>query len=223
MTATKPKMTFNSPAFAKAAESLNSRATNLDTANQRSSTIGMNDFNKSQRSAADTSNYALSTNPLVQRSMAEDNRNFTEDSRRFDKGLGFKDTADQRANDTNRFQSSNALEGSKYNADAGVKSTQIGADAQRYGADRNLEGNKYNADTSLAGTRLQTDASRYGADRNAQSNMYGADKGYQASIYNADRGVDQANISANASRFSALLGAGTATLNSQQYRPTFNR
>ena len=183
MTQAKPKMTFSSPEFAKAAESLSTRSANLSTATQRSTTTGMNDFNKSQRSAVDTSNYALSTNPLVQRSQYEDSRNFSEDQRRFDKGLNFKDTADARANDTQRFGVSASLEGSKYNADAGVKSTQIGADAQ------------------VKSTGLNADATKY----------------------SADRGVDMARIGADANRFSALLGAGTATLNSQQYRPTFNR
>lgn len=177
------KMTFSSPEFAKAAESLSARSANLSTATQRSSTIGMNDFNKSQLSATDTSNYNLSSNPLVQRSMAEDSRNFREDARRFDAGLGFKTGADVRANETQRFGVSANLEGNKYNADAGVRSTQIGADAQ------------------VRSTGISADASKYGADRN----------------------VDVARIGADANRFSALLGAGTATLNSQQYRPTFNR
>lgn len=183
MTQTKPKMSFSSPEFAKAAESLSTRSANLSTATQRSTTIGMNDFNNSQRSAADTSNYALSSNPLVQRSIAEDNRNFREDARRFDAGLGFKNSADSRANETQRFGVSASLEGAKYNADAGVRSTQIGADAQ------------------VKSTGLNADAAKYGADRN----------------------VDVARIGADANRFSALLGAGTATLNSQQYRPSFNR
>jgi len=184
------KTTFNSPEFVKQAESLSSRSANFNTATQRSTTPGMNGFNKSQRSAADTSNYALSTNPLVQRSMAEDSRNFTEDARRFDAGLGYKTGADIRANDTQRLGVSANLEGNKYNADAGVRSTQIGADASRY-----------NADASVRATGLNADANKYGADR----------------------AVDQARIGADANRFSALLGAGTSTINSTQYRPSFNR
>ena len=162
---TASKMKFNSPKFTKAAESLSTRSANLSTATQRSSTIGMNDFGDSQRSAVGASNYALSSNPLAQRSIAEDNRNFREDARRFDAGLSFKDSADSRANETQRFGISASLEGAKYNADAGVRSTQ----------------------------------------------------------YSADRNVDVARIGAEATRFSALLGAGTATINSQQYRPSFNR
>lgn len=163
MTQAKSKMTFNSPEFAKAAESLSGRAANFNTATQRSSTIGMNDFNNSQRSAVDTANYALSTNPLVQRSQYEDSRNFTEDSRRFDAGLNFKNTADQRANDTQRYGIGAQLDASKYNADAGVRSTQIGADASKYGADRNLESNKYVADSNLRATGVNADATRFSA------------------------------------------------------------
>lgn len=226
---TKSIMTFDSPAFQKSVQNIQARAdasrvANLNTANQRASTTtGMDNFNRTQQTATNTANNALSSNPLVQRSVFEDSRNFAEDTRRFNEGLAFKNTADQRANDTDRFRSSTQLEGVKYNADAGVKSTQIGADAQRYGADRQLDG-----------VRLQADASRYGADKSAQASMYGADKGYQASIYNADRGVDQARIGADAqiraseigadaSRFNALLGTGAAFFNSSQYRPTFNR
>jgi len=163
MTQAKSKMTFSSPEFAKAAEPLNGRATNFNTATQRSSTIGMSDFNNSQRSAADTANYALSTNPLVQRSQYEDSRNFTEDQRRFDAGLGFKSAAGQRANETQRFGIGAQLEGNKYNADAGVRSTQIGADAQVKSTGLNADAAKYSADKGLAGTALMANASRYNA------------------------------------------------------------
>lgn len=192
-----------------------SRIVNSNTSQQRmglgdtSKTPSVNTYtnnatqnaSEAERQGYRNANEALANNPMFRQTQLNDSRNFAEDTRRFNEGLSFKNTADQRANDTDRFRSSTQLEGVKYNADAGVKSTQIGANAQMYGADRQLDG-----------VRLQTDASRYGADR-----------GYQASIYNADRGVDQARIGADANRFSALLGAGTATLNSQQYRPTFNR
>jgi len=208
-------MTFSSPSFSKAVEGIQTRVTNSNTTQQRMSlgntstnqktsnltNTATNNVSQSDRQSMANFNEGLATNPAFKQSVANNNRDFTEDTRRFNAGQDFKNTSDQRANDTNRFQSSNALEGSKYNADAGVKSTQIGADASRYGADKNLEGNKYNADANLAGTRLQTDASRYGADR----------------------GVDQARIGADASRFNALLGAGTSFFNSSQYKPTFNR
>ena len=163
MTQAKSKMTFNSPEFAKAAESLNGRTTNFNTATQRSSTIGMNDFNNSQRSAVDTANYALSTNPLVQRSQYEDSRNFTEDSRRFDAGLNFKNAADQRANDTQRYGISAQLDASKYNADAGVRSTQIGADAQVKSTGINADASRYSADRGVDAARIGADANRFNA------------------------------------------------------------
>lgn len=163
MTQAKSKMSFNSPDFAKAAEGLSNRANNFNTSTQRSSTIGMNDFNKSQRSAVDTSNYALSTNPLVQRSQYEDNRNFREDSRRFDAGLNFKTGADLRANETQRFGIGAQLEGLKYGADAGVKSTQIGADAAKYGADRGVDQARIGANAQLGAASLGADAARFSA------------------------------------------------------------
>ena len=230
---TKARMTFDSPSFQTAVQNVqtnanSSRVTNLNTANQRvvgakSSTNGISNLSASDRESTSNFNSALSSNPYLNQLQSNNSRDFNEDTRRFNVTTGAKVTALADEQSTNRFQSSSQLEGVKYNADAGVKSTQItsdgnvkstqiGADAQRYGADRNLEGNKYNADTNLAGTRLQTDASRYGAD-----------KGFQASIYNADRGVDQARIGADASRFNALLGASTSIFNSSQYRPTFNR
>lgn len=211
---------FASSAFTKGLADIQSRANASRTVNSNTSQqrMGLGDTSKTpsvntytnnatqnaseaERQGYRNANEALANNPMFRQTQLNDSRNFAEDTRRFNEGLSFKNTADQRANDTDRFRSSTQLEGVKYNADAGVKSTQIGANAQMYGADRQLDG-----------VRLQTDASRYGADR-----------GYQASIYNADRGVDQARIGADANRFSALLGAGTATLNSQQYRPSFNR
>ena len=225
-----------------------SRVANSNTSQQRiglgdTSTVpttnrltnnAVNNVSASDRQSMANLNEAIRNNPLFQTNVANNNRDFAEDTRRFNEGLSFKNTADQRANDTDRFRSSTQLEGVKYNADAGVKSTQIGANAQMYGADRQLDG-----------VRLQADASRYGADKSAQASMYGADKGYQASIYSADRNlegnryvadsnvrssqiganaqVDSARIGADASRFNALLGAGTTFFNSSGYRPTFNR
>ena len=222
---------FASSAFTKGLADIQSRANASRTVNSNTSQqrMGLGDTSKTpsvntytnnatqnaseaERQGYRNANEALANNPMFRQTQLNDSRNFAEDTRRFNEGLSFKNTADQRANDTDRFRSSTQLEGVKYNADAGVKSTQIGANAQMYGADRQLDG-----------VRLQTDASRYGADR-----------GYQASIYNADRGVDQARIGAtaqvdsarigaDASRFNALLGAGTTFFNSSQYRPTFNR
>ena len=222
---------FASSAFTKGLADIQSRANASRTVNSNTSQqrMGLGDTSKTpsvntytnnatqnaseaERQGYRNANEALANNPMFRQTQLNDSRNFAEDTRRFNEGLSFKNTADQRANDTDRFRSSTQLEGVKYNADAGVKSTQIGADAQMYGADRQLDG-----------VRLQTDASRYGADR-----------GYQASIYNADRGVDQARIGAtaqvdsarigaDASRFNALLGAGTTFFNSSGYRPTFNR
>lgn len=157
------KMSFSSPDFAKAVEGLNNRANNFNTSTQRSKTIGMDDFNKSQRSAVDTSNYALSTNPLVQRSQFEDSRNFREDSRRFDAGLNFKTGADVRANETQRFGIGAQLEGLKYGADAGVRTAGIGADAAKYGADKGLESTRLGANAQLGAAKLGADAARYSA------------------------------------------------------------
>lgn len=148
-----------------------------------SNTPGRNDFSASQAQSTNANNNAVSSSPYFQRSVAEDNRNFAEDTRRFDATLGAKSSAIANEQSTLRYQSDNTLSGTKYTADAGVRSTQIGADAQ------------------VKSTGISADASKYGADRN----------------------VDVARIGADANRFSALLGAGTATLNSQQYRPTFNR
>lgn len=237
---------FASSAFTKGLADIQSRANasrvvNSNTSQQRiglgdTSTVpttnrltnnAVNNVSTSDRQSMANLNEAIRNNPLFQTNVSNNNRDFAEDTRRFNEGLSFKNTADQRANDTDRFRSSTQLEGVKYNADAGVKSTQIGADAQ------------------VASTRLQADASRYGADKSAQASMYGADKGYQASIYGADRNlegnkyvadsnvrssqiganaqVDSARIGADASRFNALLGTGAAFFNSSQYRPTFNR
>lgn len=237
---------FASSAFTKGLADIQSRADASRTVNSNTSQqrMGLGDTSKTpsvntytnnatqnaseaERQGYRNANEALANNPMFRQTQLNDSRNFAEDTRRFNEGLSFKNTADQRANDTDRFRSSTQLEGVKYNADAGVKSTQIGADAQ------------------VASTRLQADASRYGADKSAQASMYGADKGYQASIYSADRNlegnryvadsnvrssqigadaqVDSARIGADASRFNALLGAGTTFFNSSGYRPTFNR
>lgn len=146
-------------------------------------------------------NDAIRNNPVFQTNVSNNNRDFAEDTRRFDAGLNFKNTADQRANDTQRLGYNNQLEGTKYNADAGVKSTALQADASKYGADRGVDV-----------ARLGADASRYGADRGVDQARIGA-----------TAQVDSARIGADASRFNALLGAGTAFFNSSQYRPTFNR
>lgn len=183
MTQAKPKMSFSSPEFAKAAESLSTRSANLSTASQRSSTSGISDLGKSYTEAGRTTAQTINNDPIFQRLNYQDSRNFTEDSRRFDATLNAKKGAISGEQDNLRYQTDKNLEGNKYNADAQVKSTGISADAAKYGADRGLEGSKYGA----------------------------------------DRGVDMARIGADANRFSALLGAGTATLNSQQYRPSFNR
>lgn len=230
-------MSFSSNAFKEAAESLNGRSANANTAAQR---IGLgdtseissvntftnnatNNASQAERQGYANANEALANNPIFQQTNFNNARNFVEDSRRFDKGLSFKDTADARANETNRLQSGNQLEGVKYNADASVKSTGIQAEAQKYGYDKNLEGNKYAADTGLAGIRINADANRYGADRNYQASIYGADRGLDATRIGANAQVDSARIGADASRFNALLGAGTTFFNSSQYRPTFNR
>ena len=255
---------FASSAFTKGSANIQSRANASRTVNSNTSQQRMglgdtstapttnrltnnavNNVSTSDRQSMANLNDAIRNNPVFQTNVANNNRDFAEDTRRFNEGLSFKKTADQRANDTDRFRSSTQLEGVKYNADAGVKSTQIGADAQvastrlqadasrygadksaqasMYGADKGYQASIYGADRQLDGVRLQTDASRYGADR-----------GYQASIYNADRGVDQARIGADAqiraseigadaSRFNALLGTGVGFFNSSGYRPTFNR
>lgn len=157
-------------------------------------------------------NDAIRNNPVFQTNVSNNNRDFAEDTRRFDAGLNFKNTADQRANDTQRLGYNNQLEGTKYNADAGVKSTALQADASKYGADRGVDV-----------ARLQTDASKYGADRGYQASIYGADRGVDQARIGATAQVDSARIGADASRFNALLGAGTAFFNSSQYRPSFNR
>ena len=214
---------FASNAFTKGSADTQARAdasriANSNTSQQRmglgdtSSTPGTSNTSAAQNTSFNNTNNAMANNPVFQAGQRIVDRNFTEDSRRFEAALGAKSSALANEQSTLRYQSDNTLSGTKYTADAGVKSTQIGADAQRHGADRQLDG-----------VRLQTDASRYGADR-----------GYQASIYNADRGVDQARIGAtaqvdsarigaDASRFNALLGAGTTFFNSSGYRPTFNR
>ena len=170
-------MTFSSPSFSKAVEGIQTRANNSNTTQQRMSLSNTSSNNavstntnnavrnasEAERQGYRNSNEALANNPMFKQSVVNDSRNFTEDTRRFNAGQDFKNTSDQRANDTNRLQSSNQLAGTKYNADAGVKSTQIGADAQRYGADKNLEGNKYNADRGVDQARIGADASRFNA------------------------------------------------------------
>lgn len=207
-----------------------SRAVNSNTSQQRmglgdTSTVpttnrltnnAVTNVSTSDRQSMANLNEAIRNNPLFQTNVSNNNRDFAEDTRRFNEGLSFKNTADQRANDTDRFKSSTQLEGVKYNADSNVKSSQIGADAQ------------------VASTRLQADASRYGADKGYQASIYGADRNLEGNRYVADSNVrssqiganaqvDSARIGADASRFNALLSTGTAFFNSSQYRPTFNR
>jgi hypothetical protein len=187
--------------------SLSTRTANSTATTQRmglgdaSNTPGRNDFSASQAQSTSANNNAVATSPYFQRSVAEDNRNFKEDTRRFDATLGAKSGALADEQSTNRYQSDNQLSGVKYNADAGVKSTGLQADASKYGADRGL------------------DAARIGAD----ANRYGADRGVDQARIGATAQVDSARIGADASRFNALLGAGTTFFNSSQYRPTFNR
>ena len=189
MTQAKPKMTFSSPEFAKAAESLGTRSANLNTASQRSSTPGVSDLSKSYTEAGRTTAQTINNDPIFQRLNYQDSRNFTEDSRRFDATLAAKKGAISGEQDTLRYQTDKNLEGNKYNADANVRSTQIGADAQ------------------VKSTGLNADAAKYGADR-----------GLEGSKYSADKGLAGTALMANASRYNALLGAG-ASLTSQQYRP----
>lgn len=206
-----------------------SRIANSNTSQQRmglgdtSSTPGTSNTSAAQNTSFNNTNNAMANNPVFQAGQRIVDRNFTEDSRRFDAALGAKSSALANEQSTIRYQSDNSLSGVKYNADAGVKSTQIGANAQMYGADRQLDG-----------VRLQTDASRYGADRGYQASIYSADRNLEGNRYVADSNVrssqiganaqvDSARIGADASRFNALLSTGVGFFNSSQYRPTFNR
>jgi hypothetical protein len=164
MTQSKPKMTFSSPEFAKAAESLSTRSANLNTASKRSSTPGVSDLSKSYTEAGRTTAQTINDDPIFQRLNYQDSRNFTEDSRRFDATLAAKKGAISGEQDTLRYQTDKNLEGNKYNSDANVKSTQLQANANMYGADRGVD---------IA--KLQTDATRYGADRGVDAARIGAD------------------------------------------------
>lgn len=157
MTQSKPKMTFSSPEFAKAAESLSTRSANLNTASQRSSTPGVSDLSKSYTEAGRTTAQTINDDPIFQRLNYQDSRNFTEDSRRFDAILNAKKGAISGEQDTLRYQTDK-------NSEAQVKSTQLQANANMYGADRGVD---------IA--RLQADASRYGADRGVDAARIGAD------------------------------------------------
>lgn len=163
---------------------LTNNATRNNLSSQEQSLSQINDFTRNS--------------PLFQQSVANDTRNFYEDQRRFNEGLSFKNTADTRQNDTTRLGYNNQLEASRYNADAGVKSTELQANASRYGADKNAQ------------------ASMYGADKSAQSSMYGADR-------MASSNISAARIGADASRFNALLSTGIGYFNAGSYRPSFNR
>lgn len=217
---------FDTDSFRKQVADLQTRSNNAATTTQRmglgdTSTApttnrltnnAVNNVSTADRQSMSNLNEAIRNNPVFQTNVANNSRDFAEDTRRFNEGLNFKNTADQRANDTDRFRSSTQLEGTKYTADAGVKSTRIGADAQRYGADRQLDG-----------VRLQTDASRYGADRGYQASIYGADRGVDQARIGADAQIRASEIGADASRFNALLGTASNIFNSSGYRPTFNR
>ena len=155
-----------------------SRIVNSNTSQQRmglgdtSKTPSVNTYtnnatqnaSEAERQAYRNANEALANNPMFKQTQLNDSRNFAEDTRRFNEGLAFKNTADQRVNDTQRLGYNNQLEGTKYNADAGVKSTALQADASKYGADRGVDA-----------ARLQADASRYGADRGVDAARIGAD------------------------------------------------
>ena len=47
-----------------------------------------------------------------------------------------------------RYKTDKSLEGDKYNADANVRSSQIGADASRYSADRGVDAARIGADAN---------------------------------------------------------------------------
>ena len=148
MTQAKPKMTFSSPEFAKAAESLSTRSANLNTASQRSSTPGVSDLSKSYTEAGRTTAQTINDDPIFQRLNYQDSRNFTEDSRRFDATLAAKKGAISGEQDTLRYQADKNLEGNKYNSEAQVKSAGLQADASRYGADRGVDAAQIGADAN---------------------------------------------------------------------------
>lgn len=174
---TQSKMTFGSDSFKKAAESLSGRATNTATVNSR---MGLGDtstsptVNKTTNAAtqnvsqSDRQSYAnynegMANNPAFQVSVANNQRDFRENARQFDAGLNFKSAADQRANETDRFRSSTGLEGVKYSADAGVRSTGLQADAAKYGADKGYQASIYGADRGVDAARIGADANRFNA------------------------------------------------------------
>lgn len=163
MTQAKPKMTFSSPEFAKAAESLSTRSANLNTASQRSSTPGVSDLSKSYTEAGRTTAQTINDDPIFQRLNYQDSRNFTEDSRRFDAILNAKKGAISGEQDTLRYQTDKNLEGNKYNSDANVRSTQIGADAQVRSTGINADASKYSADRGVDAALIGADANRFNA------------------------------------------------------------
>lgn len=163
MTQAKPKMTFSSPEFAKAAESLSTRSANLNTASQRSSTPGVSDLSKSYTEAGRTTAQTINDDPIFQRLNYQDSRNFTEDSRRFDAILAAKKGAISGEQDTLRYHTDKNLEGSKYNSDANVRSTQLGADAQVKSAGINADAAKYGADRGVDAARIGADSNRFNA------------------------------------------------------------
>lgn len=174
---------FASNAFTKGLADIQARADNSRTVTQRmglgdtSSTPGTRNTSAAQNTSFNNTNNAMANNPVFQAGQRIVDRNFTEDSRRFDAALGAKSSALANEQSTIRYQSDNSLSGVKYNADAGVKSTQIGANAQMYGADRGVDAAK-----------LGADASRYGADRGVDQARIGAD----ASRFNALLGAGTA-------------------------------
>lgn len=152
-------MTFSSPEFTKAAESLSTRSANLNTASKRSSTPGVSDLSKSYTEAGRTTAQTINDDPIFQRLNYQDSRNFTEDSRRFNETLAAKKGAISGEQDTLRYQTDKHLEGSKYNSDAQVKSAGLQADASRYGADAS----RYGADRGVDAARISADANRFNA------------------------------------------------------------
>jgi len=118
-------------------------------------------------------------------------RDLTAQKGKIDKGLARINSRDVR-----NIANAN-LAGTRYTADAGVKSTRIGASATRAVANTNLRGTRYAADAGVKSTQIGADAQRYGADRQVDATRIGAD----AQRYGADRQVDATRIEADAQRY----------------------
>ena len=124
-----------------------------------------------------------------------------------------------------RYIANQQLAGDRVNANAQVRSTQIGADATRAVANSQLQGTRYTADAGVRSSRIGADAQvrstqiganaqRYGADRQVDATRIGADAqvrstqiGADAQRYGADRQVDSTRISADAQVRSTRIGA----------------